>query len=187
MGNEVKGIAAVARPVVLAVAAMAGVLAFLASMTATFLGGFTRVPTTPPDDVLYVLYFSNLIILAPWVAFLLTRTWRRLHINDRSEKWTRFFKCLTFMIVGASLGMYLKCLLRLGERRFDHELPGAGVLCLFGALCCLEYLRDYRIAAPWRDETSHTRTRLVCLGISVTAIAITAALVGYLLAIGKIR
>jgi hypothetical protein len=166
---------------------MAGILAFLASITATFLGGFTRVPRTPPDDILYVLYFSSLTILVPWIVFLLTREWQRVHTNDRSQTWTRFYKCGTFMIVGAGVAMILKCLLRLGPRKFDHELPGAGILFLFGAFCCLEYLHDYNMAARWNWTLSTSRRRLIYLGISATVIAITVGLVGYLLATGEIR
>ena len=192
MHNDVKGITAVGRPLILAIAAMAGILAFLASMTATFLGGFTRVSRTPPDDILYVLYLSSLIVLVPWIVFLLTRKWQRVHRNDGSQKWTRFYKCVTLMIVGGGVAMILKCLLRLEcllrlGLQFDHELPGAGILFLFGAFCCFEYLQDYKMVRRWSSTLSTSRRRLIYLGISATVIAVTVGLVGYLLAIGEIR
>ncbi len=187
MQYQVKGFPAVTRLLVLLTGAVAGIVVFLLSVTATLLGGFTALPRTLPDGQLTILYLSGLVALLPTVGLLAIRKWERVHNNDRAQACTRLLKCLTIMIVGGGTALILKATIQIWLRDFDDELPTAGILYLCGAFCFLEYLRDYRPVAAERPGISMRRQCLRYLLISAVTIGITAAFLAYMFATGRIR
>ena len=172
-------------PILFSTAIVAGILGFLSSITSTLLGGLIDgIPRTPRDETLLIIYLTPLVILVPSCIYFAKRPWQKIRTLDKLQKQFRIYKLASLIIIGACAAMLTRILIRLQFRIFDHELPAAGVLSLFGSFCFMELLKSYSYTGKERSEEMSIKPYLWTATVSLVG---TVSLIIFLISSGKIR
>lgn len=175
-------------PIVFSSAVLACFIAFISSVTATLLGGLIEeMPRTPRDEILFIIYLTPLLIWIPSVFYLSTRKWQKIERLNKTIKRIRIYKLASLIVVGACCGMLTRLCIRLASHSFDHELPAAGVLCLFGSFCFIELLKEYKPSRKESVEEQKPNKIRQYVITSISFLIVTIGLIVYLISIGKIR